>query len=431
MPSPAKPVRHSVPIRKPSQLIVATSSFNNNKGEKKKHTKAVFALFSSFTVLSPWFFYDQSIQYYSKYIIHLSFSIIHPSLNSPSYTLNTAMDILLSIPVLTYLFSPTQPSWSTSLNILFFYMTWTTLILSHAPLKVHLVGILAIRAVFWLLLSLLTLLFDVTLPSVSESIKHGGRAGLPPRNAHRLGRIGALALFNSVLLIAAEGAASYTFMTLCGRPEFRTSTTLPFPWQIVKHVVILLVSREALQYYIHRFILHGPNPIGQLHQSYAHHKPGAPFSLQLFTDHPLPLLLHRFVPLYIPGLFLRPHLLTYFLFIALVTLEETFAMSGYTIVPGIMMSGICQRTAIHYAGKGSANYGAYGVVDWAHSTSRGRDVLDDIRSEADKHHVEEQAAKKVDQGYGMFQRGIGALRNKSSISATDSSNSTSKKRGKK
>lgn len=108
-------------------------------------------------------------------------------------------------------------------------------------------------------------------------------------------------------------------------------------------------------------------------------------------------------------------------------------MSGYTIVPGIMMSGICQRTAIHYAGKGSANYGAYGVVDWAHSTSRGRDVLDDIRSEADKHHVEEKAAEKVDQGYGLFQRGIGALRDKASTStsAAAGSSSASKKRGKK
>ncbi|KAK3181903.1 hypothetical protein K4F52_006807 [Lecanicillium sp. MT-2017a] len=335
------------------------------------------------------------------------------------------MDLLLSIPVITYLFTPTQPSWSTSLNILFFYMTWTTLILSHAPLKVHLIGVLAIRAVFWLLPSLVTLLFDVSLPSVAESIKHGGRAGLPPRNGRKLTRILGLALFNSLLVIAIEGLASYAFMSFFGRPEFRTSTTLPFPWHMLKHVVILLTAREALQYYIHRFVLHGSNAIGELHQTYAHSSPGAPFSLQLFTDHPLPLLLHRFVPLYLPSLFVRPHLLTYFLFVALVTLEEMFAMSGYTIVPGIMMSGICQRTAIHYADKGSANFGAYGVTDWAHSTSRGRGVLDDIRGEAEKRHLEEKAARGVSQGYNLVQRGAGAL--KSKVAESDAVPTTKRK----
>ncbi|KAJ6785482.1 hypothetical protein PWT90_01192 [Aphanocladium album] len=323
------------------------------------------------------------------------------------------MDLLLSIPVLTYFLAPSPPSWSTTLNIMFFYMTWTTLILSHSPLKVHLVGVLAIRLVFWLLPSLLTLLFDVSLPSVAESIKHGGRAGLPPRNRRALTQFLGLALFNTALLVAVEGTCSYAHTVLLGRPEFVVSTTLPFPWQMAKHVALMFVARELLQYYIHRFVLHGRSPVADLHARFAHARPGAPFSLQVFADHPLPLLLHRFLPLYLPAVLLvRAHLLTYLLFVALCTLEETLSMSGYTIVPGIVMSGIGQRCAIHYATSGKANFSAYGVADWAHGTSRGRGVLQDLQAEAEKHQLQERAGEKVSEGAGMVQGGLDALRSK-------------------
>lgn len=132
----------------------------------------------------------------------------------------------------------------------------------------------------------------------------------------------------------------------------------------------------------------------------------------LFADHPLPLLLRRFVPLYVPAAVLQPHLLTYFLFVALCTVEETMAMSGYTIVPGIIMSGIGQRCSIHYASSGQANFGAYGVADWAHGTSKGRGVLEDLRDEAEKHNLQERAGERVNEGAGLVQSGLEALKGK-------------------
>lgn len=321
------------------------------------------------------------------------------------------MDLALSIPIISYLVAPTQTSWSTSLNILFFYMTWSTLILSHSHLQVHLVGVGAIRAVFWLLPSLLSLLFDLALPSVSESIKHGGRASLPPRNARRISRLLGLVLLNSAILLLVEGVVSYTYASFYRRSLFKTTLTLPFPWQVFKHVGILFAARETLQYYIHRYVLHGDSApqIAALHSSYAHGPAGAPFMLQVYADHPLPLILHRLVPVLLPAAMLRPHLLTYFLFVGLCTVEEMFAMSGYTIVPGIIMSGITQRTAIHYATEGGANYGAYGVADWAHGTSMGRGVLDDVRAEAEKHHLQQRGEQKVSEGVGLVKSGISAV----------------------
>ncbi|EGX88229.1 sterol desaturase family [Cordyceps militaris CM01] len=328
------------------------------------------------------------------------------------------MDVLLSIPVMSYFLAP-APSFSSIGVSLLLYLNWLTLILSHSALKVHLVGVLALRVVFWLLPSLLTLLFDASLPSLAESIKHGRRAGLPPRNRRVLAQLLLLAVFNTAFLVAVEGACSYALTVLTGTPEFVVATTLPLPWQMAKHMAVMMLAREALQYYIHRFLLHGrSSSVARLHKQYAHAQSGAPFSLQLMTDHPVPLLLHRFLPMYLPGVALRhTHLLTYFFFVALCTLEETFSMSGYTVAPGILLRGLAQRGAIHYASGGAANFGPYGVADWAHGTSRGRDVLEDLQDEAEKHHLPERAGKKVSDGAGMLQDGLEALRGNKSNKA--------------
>ncbi len=109
-------------------------------------------------------------------------------------------------------------------------------------------------------------------------------------------------------------------------------------------------------------------------------------------DHPLPFLLHRFVPRYLPRraapsppasahvLPLRRPLHA----------GGDLALSGYTaVVPGILMGGITRRTAIHYATP-AGNYGAWGMLDWIHGTSLGKDVMADVCDEAEKHQVKER-----------------------------------------
>lgn len=318
------------------------------------------------------------------------------------------MDVLFSLPIFGYLLGPALSSWSTSLNLLFFYMTWSTLVLSQPPIVVHIFGILAIRIVFFLIPSLATLFFDVSLPSLAEGIKHGGRSALPPRDAAALAKLLGLVLLNVSIITAIEGVLSFVFMLIFNEPVFKTTTTLPLPWGIAKHALILLSARETLLYYIHRFVLHGKSYrwLSKRHQAYAHAKAGAPFSLRLMADHPLPLLFYRFLPLYLSAIVIRPHILTYFFVLTICTLEETLAMSGYTVVPGIIMGGIVQRSAIHYASKGTSNYGSWGILDWVNGTSKGRDVLEDVKREAEKHHVKERSSKKIDQGMSAVREGV-------------------------
>lgn len=339
------------------------------------------------------------------------------------------MDILLSLPILSVFLGGSLTSWSTSLNLLFFYMTWSTLVLSHNPLYVELFGTLAIRLVFFLLPSLVFLLFDTLLPSLAESIKFGGSSALPPRSPRALATTFLLALLNILLETALEAGASLGLTFLFGHVPFKTTTTLPLPWAIFKQLGWLYVSREALTYYIHKTVLHSHTHawsrraplkssrgwVAKQHSRFAHSRSAAPYSLTTAADHPVPFLLHRFAPVYLPALAVRPHLLVYFLFVGLVTLEETLTMSGYTVVPGIIMGGIAKRNANHYGaghrGPSSGNYGAWGVLDWGCGTAMGgRDIQDDVRDEAEKHQIRERGEKKTSDAAALVQNGIDGIR---------------------
>ncbi|KAI2620039.1 sterol desaturase family protein [Hypoxylon sp. NC1633] len=323
------------------------------------------------------------------------------------------MDLLLSLPIVSYFAGPMLTSWSGSMNLLFFYMTWMTLVLSHSPLKIELVGTLAARIVFWLVPSLFFLLFDTLVPSLAESIKFFGSSSLPRRDAASLLRQVLLAVFNLALSTAVQAGISVGAGTLLRRPLFKTSTALPLPWQIAKHILTLYVAREVLTYYTHRYILHSRRGgrVARLHAAYAHaRKSAAPYALMLYTDHPVALLLSRTLPVYLPAAFVQPHLLTYFLFTILTTLEETLSMSGYSVVPGIIMGGIARRSATHYASGGRGNFGAWGLLDWASGTSVGKDVIEDIHDEAEKHQLKERGQKAASDTGNLVQDGIDGLK---------------------
>ncbi|KAL2756511.1 hypothetical protein ACRALDRAFT_210349 [Sodiomyces alcalophilus JCM 7366] len=324
------------------------------------------------------------------------------------------MDLILSLPIVSYFLAPSVASWSTSLNLIFFYMTWSVLVLSHSALKIELIGLFALRLALWLAPSLLFLAFDTLLPSVAASLKVGGASSLPSaqKNSAQLLRTFALTIFNLALSAGLEAAVTMFWCYAFGGPVFKTSTTLPLPWQLVKHLALLLAGREVLTYYIHSGILHAKssNPVAKWHAEYAHSRRTPLFSLLLFADHPVPFLLHRFAPMYLPAMAVRPHLLVYLIHVALCTGEETLATSGYSVVPGIIMGGIARRTAAHYASGGSGNYGAWGLLDWLHGTTRGQDVMGDMKDEAEKHAVKERGEKAATNGLSVVKEGIDGLK---------------------
>lgn len=94
----------------------------------------------------------------------------------------------------------------------------------------------------------------------------------------------------------------------------------------------------------------------------------------------------------------RFHMLTYLLYLSIISIEETFAYSGYTIMPtSFFLGGIARRTDMHLIDGGEGNFGSWGVLDWVCGTTLGdRDFEDDFMDEVEEHEIEEKIRKALE-----------------------------------
>lgn len=65
------------------------------------------------------------------------------------------------------------------------------------------------------------------------------------------------------------------------------------------------------------------------------------------------------------------------LYLVVISLEETFAHSGYKTMPiGFFIGRIAHRVDLHLASKGEGNFAALGIMDWMFGTTLGNDSED-------------------------------------------------------
>ncbi|OMP84515.1 hypothetical protein BK809_0001618 [Diplodia seriata] len=315
------------------------------------------------------------------------------------------LDTLLGLPLLSAAFLPIYSNYSTSLNLLFFYLTWSTLVLSHPPLRVEGFGTLAVRLLFYILPSSLFLLFDAAVPSLSVAIKAQGEIALPGRSGTKgtkgrkgVVKVAAWSIFNVLLGIAFQvGIDLVLTRGLRMKSALKIVTRLPLPWGLAKDIAKGLLIRGILQYYIHRHVLHAPGSrIARWHRNWQL-SIRAPYSFVANYDHPIAWLLHRWLPVYLPAVIFRFHILTFQLLLALVSVEELLVYSGYSVLPStIVLSGMARRADAHLLTGGQGNYAPWGLLDWVHGTTIGGDVVEDMRDELEKHHVPEKTSRALD-----------------------------------
>lgn len=161
------------------------------------------------------------------------------------------LDALLSVPALSLLLIPTFSSYSTSLNLLFFYVTWSTLILSNSPLKVEILGTLGIRVLFYLLPALSFLVFDGATPNLAVKVKEHGETALPTAEEQggtkgRWWKIALVSTGNVILGVAIQSVVELAFTKLLHiRSALKVSTSLPMPWGIAIDLIRGLFLREV------------------------------------------------------------------------------------------------------------------------------------------------------------------------------------------
>lgn len=139
---------------------------------------------------------------------------------------------------------------------------------------------------------------------------------------------------------------------------------------------------QVAQYYTHRF-LHRSNTLpSRLHKSHAH-SITIPYSFTAHYDHPLPYIFTTFLPIYLPSLLFRAHILTHLLILSITSLESAFAYSGYSNLP-IMVNELARRRAAHMQSGGRGNFGPLGVMDWICGTSVSGNIAEDMRETGGK-----------------------------------------------
>ena len=313
--------------------------------------------------------------------------------------------VSLPLPFLSFLALPFFSGTSTTVNLVFFYLTWSALVLSHDQLTVELYGTLIVRLLCFLLPALGFLAFDLAVPRMSKSLKNRGSRQLPVvLGRKKVLEVAGFAIFNVLLAIALQAAVEFLFTAvLRTKSVLKVTSAVPFPWNILKDVAKGFAVRGVLMYLVHRFLLHTyDTPLKTWHLQWQH-SVRLPFSLVAAYDHPVNYLLLHWLPAFIPAYLFRFHVLTWHLFIALCSLEELFVFSGYSVLPSsIVLLGMARRTDEHfdvvYEGDEPGNFGRFGVLDLCCGTTcQGEDdALDDIQKEAEKHQLQERTKGAMD-----------------------------------
>ncbi|KAK4957570.1 hypothetical protein LTR10_005537 [Elasticomyces elasticus] len=333
--------------------------------------------------------------------------------------------VALPLPLLSFLAIPFVGGSSTTFNLLVFYLTWTALTVSHDPLTIELGGTLLARLVCFVLPALATLAFDCGLPKFSNGIKARGSQQSPLNLGRaKLLEVVVVAIFNVSLAVAMQAGCEYVATeVLHVRSLLRITAAVPLPWTIAKDIIKGLLFRGTLRYVIHRYLLHAsPSWLRTWHLRWQH-SVRQPFSLVAAYDHPIDHLLGQWLPAFLPACIFRFHVLEWHLLLVVVSLEELFVYSGYAVLPsGIVLPGMARRTEAHFDSVNSndqrvGNYGHLGVLDFiCGSACKGEaNVLDDIRSEAAQHSLQQ----RVDDAVQSALTGMQGQQQRSSRSKTD------------
>lgn len=158
------------------------------------------------------------------------------------------LEVLLSLSGLGLLYSSTWASWSTSLNVLFFYITWSTLLMSQPPLKIEVLGTLIVRLLFFWVPSFLSLLFDSLFPSLSEGWKIQSIRSLPDK---RSWKVVAWAMANMIIGVGFQALVEWFLVDVVRwKSALRVRSTLPMPggmaWDLLRGFLLREVSSNSL-----------------------------------------------------------------------------------------------------------------------------------------------------------------------------------------
>lgn len=85
------------------------------------------------------------------------------------------------------------------------------------------------------------------------------------------------------------------------------------------------------------------------------------------------------------------------MYLSIVSVEETFAYSGYGTMPtNFFLGGIARRVETHVMSNGEGNFGPWGILDWICGTAVGDTIEDDVGDEFEEPDIDEKMYRMME-----------------------------------
>lgn len=162
---------------------------------------------------------------------------------------------LIPLPIASLLAIPMLSSWSTSLNLIFLSLAWTTLAATYSPLQLELFGPFALRLALYIIPSLFFLVFDTGVPSLAVEFKAQGKWGIATNQKGgkaKLRRVVAWSVANVLLCVVLQAAIEFLVTDVLRMKSLLMIkgsrwglNHLPNPWAMVKHALVGVLSRNV------------------------------------------------------------------------------------------------------------------------------------------------------------------------------------------
>ncbi|KZZ99441.1 Sterol desaturase family protein [Moelleriella libera RCEF 2490] len=163
----------------------------------------------------------------------------------------------------------------------------------------------------------------------------------------------ALSLFSHVSLRNGGGGGGSPLLL------FRFEARLPRWGEWARDLAVCVAGREVLFYYAHR-LFHTRWLYGRFHK--LHHRYTAPVAFASEYAHPVEHVFANVLPVVLPGMLLRTHIVVMWAFLAWQLLEAATVHSGYDF------GGGWARMHDRHHERFTVCFGGLGVLDWLHGT---------------------------------------------------------------